>query len=135
MYEDTEVNNLEKQLWQLQRRQPAHPCLRSQARLRFKRCVWPRMAGILATPRNWLWRTRSIRDGETAQSSLTDETKSLPSCRASGARSWITDSSRNCGLSPRIASRYASLTNGTMTQVTGIALTEMRIGSSMTTGS
>ena len=55
------------------------------------------------------------------------------------SRKWagelITGSSSNCGRSPGTASRYASLTSGTTTRVTRIALTAMRTGSSMTTDS
>ena len=50
-----------------------------------------------------------------------------------GPGSWTTDSSRNCGRSPGTGLRYASLTSGTTTPVTGIAPMAMRTGSSMTT--
>ncbi len=77
----------------------------------------------------------AIDYGGTALSSSTDGTKSFLSCLASGRRSWTTGSSRNCGRSLGIGSPYASLTSGTTTRVTGIALMAMRTGSSMRMGS
>src|SRR5215469_10974898 len=63
------------------------------------------------------------------------ETKSLLSSLASGSGSWTTGSSRSCGRLLGIASRYALLTNGTTTQVTGIDPMAMRTGNLMMTGS
>src|SRR5215471_16323441 len=51
---------------------------------------------------------RRIHDGGTARSSSMDETKSLLSSLASGSRNWTTGSSRKCGRSPEIASRYGN---------------------------
>jgi hypothetical protein len=46
-----------------------------------------------------------------------------------------TGSSRNCGRSPGTGSRYASLTSGTMTRITGIVPTAMKTGNSVMMGS
>src|SRR5580692_8920555 len=78
---------------------------------------------------------RSIHDGGTAPSSSKGEAKLLLSSLASGPKNSTTDSSRKCGHSRETALPCASLTSGTMTQVTGIAPMEMTTGSSTTTGS
>ena len=93
-------------------------CLRSRARVRFRRCASPKMAGTLAIPRKWLLPTRSIHDGGTARNSSTGETKLLLSLLASGPKNSTTGSSRKCGHSRETASLCASLTSGTTTRVT-----------------
>jgi hypothetical protein len=67
------------------------------------------MLGILAILRRQLWHTRPIRAGGIDRNSLTDETKSMLTCLASGLRNWITGSSRKCGrlTGNRIAVRFA----------------------------
>src|ERR1700730_14026876 len=92
------------------------------------------MLGIRAILQESLWRTRSIHAGGTDRSSLTDETKSLVSSLVSGPRSWTTGLSRKCGRLPGTGSRYASLTSGTTTLITGIAPTAMRTGNSLMMG-
>src|SRR5467141_2585502 len=85
-------------------------------------------------PAKVLWHARSIHDGGTDRSSLTDETKSLLSSLVSGPRSWTTGLSRKCGRLPGTGSPYASLTSGTTTLITGIAPTAMRTGNSIMMG-
>ena len=71
------------------------------------------------------WRNRS--------EFITDETKSLPSCRASGARSWITDSSRNCGLSPLTALPCDLFMSDAMSMAPGFAPAVTKTGCSTRT--
>src|SRR6266568_3423234 len=76
----------EKKSWQQQRRPPVPLSRRSHATVRYKRCASPKMLGILAILKKYLWHTRSIHAGGTGRSSLQDETKSLLSSLASGPR-------------------------------------------------
>jgi hypothetical protein len=103
--------------------------------VRIKRCASLKMLGIPAIRQKWLLPTRSIQNGGTVRSSSTGEAKLLLSSLASGPRNWTTRSSTNCGRLPGTGSRYASLTSGTTTRITGTAPTAMKTGNSVMMGS
>src|SRR5262245_59855931 len=93
----------------------------------FKRFVLPKMPGILVIRRRFLWLTRPTHVGETGQSLRMVAARSLRFSLVNGRRNWIIGSSRSFGRLTKIESRFALLTNGTMTRGTGFARMAMRI--------
>ena len=72
--------------------------------------------------------TRWIHVGGTAPNSQLIENRSSHSSGGSGRESWITGSSRSCGHSTAIASRYDSPTNTTTTQTLVSRLRQRELG-------
>lgn len=102
-------------------------CLRSHARVRFKKCASLKMGGTLRPGKVALayaidsrWRNRL--------EFINGRNEIIAFSLAGRPRNWTTGSSRNYGPSPGTASRYASLTSGRLRQLVSLLLLrELRV--------